>query len=318
MLFKNIMVTGCGGDIGFGIGKILKSTAFAEKLIGCDVHEAHPGFLVFDQCEILCRADHPDYLEQLSIMLDKHRIDALIPMSEAEIRLLHQLRLNGSLNGTPVIIPNETALEIGLDKLKTANFLKENHLSYPWTKLVKEGEPEAYPCIIKQRAGSGSKGFGIVQNPEECAYLRRKYPDSIFQEYLYPDDEEYTCGLYRTAGGETRCLTIKRKLGGGHTIYGEIRSLAAMDELLNVIAEKLGLQGSINVQLRLTEKGPVVFEINPRFSSTVVFRHLLGFQDLIWSLQEKAGWPPGDYQVRAEGTRFFRVNEEYIESQPAK
>ena len=30
----------------------------------------------------------------------------------------------------------------------------------------------------------------------------------------------------------------------------------------------------------------MVFEINPRFSSTVGMRHKVGFSDLIWSIQE--------------------------------
>ena len=33
----------------------------------------------------------------------------------------------------------------------------------------------------------------------------------------------------------------------------------------------------------------MIFEINPRFSSTVLMRNYLGFTDLLWSLQEKFG-----------------------------
>jgi len=45
----------------------------------------------------------------------------------------------------------------------------------------------------------------------------------------------------------------------------------------------------MNVQLRLTEQGPRVFEINPRFSSTVLMRHRIGFSDVLWSIQEAEG-----------------------------
>ena len=56
--------------------------------------------------------------------------------------------------------------------------------------------------------------------------------------------------------------------------------------LLNVIAKGWNLEGSINVQLRITKKGPMIFEINPRFSSTLYMRHKLCFTDVIWSLKE--------------------------------
>jgi len=49
------------------------------------------------------------------------------------------------------------------------------------------------------------------------------------------------------------------------------------------------LQGSMNIQLILTDSGPRIFEINPRFSSTVLMRHKLGFCDFLWSLDEAKG-----------------------------
>jgi len=56
----------------------------------------------------------------------------------------------------------------------------------------------------------------------------------------------------------------------------------------------------------------VIFEINPRFSSTVMFRHLLGFKDLIWSINEIAGKEVGDYIPPRAGTRFYRSSQEVI------
>lgn len=41
-----------------------------------------------------------------------------------------------------------------------------------------------------------------------------------------------------------------------------------------------------NIQLRTNEGEAIAFEINPRFSSSMFFRHLLGFEDLQWSLDE--------------------------------
>ena len=87
---------------------------------------------------------------------------------------------------------------------------------------------------------------------------------------------------------------------------------AAALEYLDKIGVSLNLQGSINVQLRHTERGPVAFEINPRFSSTVVFRHLLGFQDLIWSLAELKNIPLTPYEEVKGGTRIYRGVHEYI------
>jgi carbamoyl-phosphate synthase large subunit len=109
------------------------------------------------------------------------------------------------------------------------------------------------------------------------------------QEYLEPDDEEYTCGLFRSRTGQIVTIVFRRKLIGDSTGYGETINDDLIESLLKTIAEKINLRGSINVQLRNTRRGPVVFEINPRFSSTVLFRHMLGYQDLIWSINDKFG-----------------------------
>ena len=143
--------------------------------------------------------------------------------------------------------------------------------------------------------------------------LRKNKPNEIFQELLLPAKEEYTCGLYRSVTGEVRSISIKRRLQGGYTCAGEVICNVAISEYLQRIAESLCLQGSINVQLKLTSSGPVAFEINPRFSSTVVFRHLLGFEDFIWAMKERKGMDPGFYEPVGNGIRFYRGVREYVE-----
>ena len=47
-----------------------------------------------------------------------------------------------------------------------------------------------------------------------------------------------------------------------------------------------GVGTAVAAFVGFTKKGPMIFEINPRFSSTVYMRHKLGFTDVIWSLKE--------------------------------
>ena len=53
-------------------------------------------------------------------------------------------------------------------------------------------------------------------------------------------------------------------------------------KILVSIAKKIGLQGSINIQLKRSSRRAAIFEINPRISGTVMMRHMLRFNDLIW------------------------------------
>ena len=78
------------------------------------------------------------------------------------------------------------------------------------------------------------------------------------------------------------------------------------------LAVKLNLIGSINLQLRITKNLPKVFEINPRFSSTILYRHLFGFEDLIWSIEDALGYELSDNREHATGRKFYKGFEEYI------
>lgn len=306
----NILVTGCGGDIGFGIGKILKQENIADLLIGCDVHTDHPASTIFDKCVIVARVDNLSYLKTLESVVKEYNIDIIIPTSEPELRFFTKNKMTSILN-VPLIMANQKSMEIGFDKFKTAEFLKENNLPYPWTTYVKDGAPKELPCIIKDPTGCGSKNIHIIDE-NNLEFHSKAQADGIFQELLLPNDQEYTCGVYGTNSGEIRTIIFKRVLQGGFTGKGELIRNPQIDDVLIKLAKALKLKGAINVQLRLTDKGAIVFEINPRFSSTVVFRHKLGFKDLSWSIKEVLNESIEDYVPTRAPIKFYRVSEEVI------
>jgi carbamoyl-phosphate synthase large subunit len=311
MIYSTVLVTGCGGDIGIGVGRILKMAGVTGRSVGCDVHAEHAGTVFFDRCEIIQRADSRGYFESLFGIIRKHFVDLVIPASEVEMRFLMANNMLDCIERVPVVTANKKALEIGFDKLLTAEFLKSAGLPYPWTMAVREGLPPSLPCIIKKRFGSGGRGVAVVDEKDVECYAKMR-PDDIWQEYLQPDDQEYTCGLYRSRSSEIRTIIFRRRLEGGHTVFGEVVHSPSVSDILERLAEAVDLRGSINVQLRLAARGPVIFEINPRFSSTLVFRHLLGFQDVIWSISERANLPIGKFVPPPRGTRFYRGVDEII------
>jgi carbamoyl-phosphate synthase large subunit len=153
----------------------------------------------------------------------------------------------------------------------------------------------------------------FIKNDVQFNFYNEMYSGFIAQELLENDDEEYTCGLFRDKSGNIKYLIYKRTLmDGGHSGYGEVVENEDIGKLLKIIAFKINLLGSINVQLILTSKGPIVFEINPRFSSTVMFRHIMGYQDLIWSLEDYFNFPISTYIAPKIGTKFYKGFKEYV------
>ena len=309
--FKAILVSGASGDIGIGIGRILKSENF-QHVYGCDINEDSWGVCVFDDTLTVPRADDNRYIEMLLSIINKLKIDLFIPSSEGEIKVLTEYgeTLEEHL-GCKVLMADANTVNIALDKLQTANFLKENHINYPWSIKVEQELPLTLPCIFKPISGQGSKGLEIVQDSIRAKELLNS-SGYIFQELLTPDEQEYTCGVFRSKEGELRVIHINRTLSGGFTGKGTIVESEEIELYVRTIAEALNVTGAINMQLRLTAKGPVLFEINPRLSSTVVFRHKLGFEDLLWAIEDLANLPIRAYNKPKAGTQFYRGLSEYF------
>jgi carbamoyl-phosphate synthase large subunit len=309
----NILVTGCGGDIGQSIGKILKEYNLVNNLYGCDISDKNAAKFIYSNFFLGLPCNVPEYISNLVSIITEKNIDFIIPISETELRFLSKGNIN-KIGDAEVILASTYALEIGFDKLKTADFLKKENLPFPITHSVNDIEKlEEFPVIIKSRTGSGSSTVSIVRDNDTFIALKKGNPDFIVQEFLDGDNGEYTCGVFRSKSGIIRSIILKRELMGGFTGYGEVIDNKEIDKLLHDVAEKLQLIGSINVQLRLTSKGPVVFEINPRFSSTVRFRHLFDFKDVEWSIEDKLGMPISDYIETAIGKKLYKGFNEYIQ-----
>lgn len=311
-LYSTVLVTGCGGDIAQGIARILKQTGLVDLVLGADMVSDHEGLLDFDTCLLLPPAREDSYLHSLEKTIRMNQVDLLIPMSEAEIQILLDQGSSSKFAGIPVVMANPVSVRTGLDKLATVEFLASCGLAHPWTMEVGHGPPKELPCILKPRRGQGGKGFVLIQNRQQSDLWSSSRTTDIWQEWLQPDEEEYTCGLYRTGKGEVRSIIFRRKLNGDVTGSGISVHDEEIQRYLECIANNLELKGSINVQLRKTGQGPVAFEINPRFSSTLVFRHLFGFQDLVWSIQETAGLEAESFSGYEAGIRFFRRTREVI------
>jgi carbamoyl-phosphate synthase large subunit len=230
------------------------------------------------------------------------------------LRFFSEQNILKTIGKAKMITASALALEIGFDKFKTAEFLKKENLPFPETFLAKSLKRiDNFPVILKSKTGSGSKDIHKINSIEEFLFhTKNTIDDYVVQEFISDEKGEFTCGVFRSSSKEIRTQIFKRELTSGYSGYGEVIENTNISNLLEKIAVKLDLVGSINIQLRIKENQPKVFEINPRFSSTVLFRHLLGFEDLIWSIEDLLGYTLSDNRSNVVGRKFYKGFEEYI------
>lgn len=310
----NVLISGIAGDIGFGAGRILREWGWAGRLYGIDIQSEHPGSFVFDHHAVAPRATDDTYLNWLALHIERHKIGLFIPTSEAEIAVLSEHGLS-AIGNARILIANHVTIANSLDKRKCMSFLADRGVRVPDNGIVGIDSPTTYPVIVKPRSGQGSKQIQRIEDAK--TFTERAIPGQIWQEYLSPEDQEYTCPIYNSVEHGMRILVIRRTLTpAGVTGRGEVISEPSIEKYVAEIAQHLEVSGVINVQLRLTQNGPCLFEINPRLSSTLVFRDKMGFSDLRWWIQDTLGKdkvPELSKNHSPEpGTLFFLGAKEYI------
>jgi carbamoyl-phosphate synthase large subunit len=307
----NILVTGCGGDIGQSICKILKE--LNHNTFGIDISDKNPAQFMFDHFEVGPKASDENYIDEIEKRVIKDKIDLIIPISEHELRFYTDTYTDcPTIGGAKVLMANHFSRKIGFNKKETTLFLKKHDLPNPILYTI-DSTDIIFPLIAKPNTGSGSSNIFIVDDQEEFKFLATKNDNFIFQELLDGTEGEFTCCAYKTKEGDIRNIIFKRELtSGGYSGFGEVIEDHRIDALLVAIATLLNLEGSINVQLRIHKGKPVVFEINPRFSSTVLFRHLLGFKDVEWSIEEFLEEGISEYTKPQVGKCFYKGYNEYI------
>lgn len=307
---KTLLITAIGGDIAQGVAAVIRETRPDYRLVGVDMHERHGGTLFVDAFHKVPVATDKDYLPAIKSVVEKESVGIILPVSEPELAVLAQVQ--HQFDGIAWLTCGKVVVATGLDKLATARCLESLGLPVPWTYPVVAGFPSEYPCILKNRAGSGSRSVFTVLDREDAEYLVKRYPDAIYQELLQPAEREVTCAVFRARDGRVTTLQLLRKLVGGFTGWAQVINDGDTADMCKVIAEGLDLRGSMNVQLRLTDNGPRVFEINPRFSSTTLMRHRLGFSDAAWALDDLEGRAfqipeilPGSIVVRVQNAALI-------------
>jgi carbamoyl-phosphate synthase large subunit len=287
----NILVTGVGSNIGQGIIKSLKMSPYKCKIIGTDMHPLSAGLYRCDKSYLVPPAKDKGFTAKLIEICVNENIDALLIGSDAEI--IEFARNKGTIerkSRAKVIVSPLKLVETVSDKLQLAGFLQKECLNFPVSALGKDKKKVqqlidlyGFPIFVKPRRGSGSRGASIVKNQDELTYVMSHVPELIVQEILGSPEEEYTAGLFFSRDSILKgSVIMKRELSFGTTYraiaddYPEInKEVARAAKSLS----SLGAVGSINIQLRLTNRGAVIFEINPRFSGTTSFRANLGFNE---------------------------------------
>jgi carbamoyl-phosphate synthase large subunit len=311
MGYNNILITAISGDVGNGVLKCLQNTKY--ELFGCDVYDYPVGMDKVRKCFKVPFARDHDYVDRLLNICCVNNIKTIVPVNEEELYKLDKFRDVFYKRNINLMLQHTEVLERCMDKYNLSKFLSLNNITVPETFLPGEFVSDGRKYIIKLRKSSGSKLIRIFENKGEIEETLMKDKNKyVIQEYIPSDENEYTVGVF-SDGKSIRSLVFRRKLLNGYTNFVELVEDHSISKLAEAVADIFKLKGCINIQLRKYDNKNFIFEINPRISGTVFFRHMLGFTDVSWWLQYLNGELIAEYKLlynKAIGVR--ELAEKYL------
>ena len=195
---------------------------------------------------------------------------------------LEETRVNGVrvLNNPP-----EKAALVS-DKLWLAGWLEKR--GFPSIPTSESPEKASFPAVIKPRKGAGGVGFKLVKRAEDL----KMEEDMMLEEGMIIQD--WLSGMPASVsvigtGRDSTAIAVNEQLVGapwagadgfrysGNITPLEISALTScegrpqpeMARMAEEIVSELGLVGSNGVDFLLTERGPMVVEVNPRFQGSL-------------------------------------------------
>jgi carbamoyl-phosphate synthase large subunit len=286
----NVAITGVGGGVGQSIMKALTLSTLPIKIFPIDVSPFSAGLYRGAVATILPKSELAESKNIWQEWLRANQITALIPGSDHDLIPLANFRDDWAARGICQTLVSDAELtRICRDKARTTETLTRLGLPAPrsiWDVTLDDArawaDAQGYPVVIKPRHGSASRYLAIAQNAAELEFYFPRTPEPIVQEYLHlnGDVQEFTCAVFVDKAGEPRGVFMARRdLSAGSTYRAEVKFFPELEELLLKIGRALKPRGPINVQLRLTERGPVPFELNLRCSGTTSIRAHFGYNE---------------------------------------
>jgi carbamoyl-phosphate synthase large subunit len=274
-----VAVTAVGGIVGQSVIKALNNTDYSVVGINSEVLGA--GLFATRKSYIGLNANHPKFIDRLIEICNDAHCSIVFSGLDAELIHLSNNKNQMEKNGIIAVVSNPDIVKMCGDKLKTIEFLKSNHFPAPETFSLRDYSFQLdFPVILKPKTGGqASQGLILAKNLKdfEKSVESMNLDNYVVQEFI--EGDEYTCG---TVSLENQCvgaILMKRELRFGNTYKAFVVQDEKLASFVKNVVDVLRPFGPCNVQLRLRQGIPYIFEFNARCSGTTAMRALAGFNE---------------------------------------
>lgn len=312
----NILVTGVGAIIGYGIIHSLRASRYDCNIIGMDIYPDAVGQAWCDTFLQAIPAASPDYVHFLLDVMEKYDIDLVMFGTEQEIDRLSAAREALGAQYGKLVLNRPEIIELSDDKWATFEMLQKNNI--PAIPSVIEGDYASIarklgePFLLKPRRSYACKGMAVIHDEAEFNYHRDRLSREQFmvQKLVGDNDHEYTVATFGFGDGSCleKPIVFARKLSQeGATAKAKSVEIPELEEQIRTLCRILKPVGPTNFQFRKEKDQYLLLEINPRISSSTSLRQAFGYNEaemcITWFVNKER---PAQPEIRkGEGRRYI-------------
>lgn len=248
----------------------LQATRREGRVIVADINPLSPAVHAAERWHTVPLSTAPGYIEAVEGICEAERVGLIVPTIDEELPVFAAAAARLRSRGILVAVSPEATSRTCNDKLETCRQLRAAGIRAAATMLPAEVPADAaFPLFIKPRFGRGAVGAFPLRNRRELEFFRTYVEQPVVQEYL--DGPEFTIDLLCDFRHRPIAIVPRERVSvrAGVTDRGRTvreRSLMALGE---AVARAMPFTGAANIQCRVRDGQPVVFEVNARFSGGI-------------------------------------------------
>ena len=238
---ERILVTGAGSGLGNNVMRSLRAADRSFVVVGCHDDRFELKKSDADRHYLLPPGEHRAFADRLGRLVDRERIDVVVPTSDRDVRALARQRRR---LGRRLFLPRAGVIALGQDKYALTERLRAHGVPTPDTRLVHDLRSVG-PIVrrlarrgrvwCRVRRGSGALGAIPVRTGVQARawiaywWRMRGIPPDAFTLAEYLPGREFACQTLWQAGRLVLAKTFERlSYFGGDGQPGGVSSVAAL------------------------------------------------------------------------------------------